>query len=55
MGSQPGDDPEIPAKPVGPGLLSGISDKLESGIHVQGTPLVIGYVMPVEMKDLVMS
>ena len=39
-------------KPISPGSLSGVGNELKSGIHIRSTSLVIGYVIPVKMKDL---
>src|SRR3990172_3053496 len=52
MAAQPGDSPEVEAQAVGPGPLSGIGDELEAGGHVQGAPLVVGYVVAVQVEEL---
>jgi len=52
MRAQPGDDPQIPAQAIGPGLFSGIGDQLETRIDIQGAPLIVGDVIAVQMHDL---
>ena len=52
MGPQPGNYPQVPAETISPALFPRIADKFEPAIHIQGSPLVVGYVVTVKVDDL---